>query len=92
MTSLTSPCNQINTSATASYLNDMLQGLEESITDEVTELQSSMSSSASEIETIHTNQHVYIGKALRETTVRQMYALLYNIGVNYIFNINRVSK
>ena len=78
-----------NTSATVSYLNDMLEGLEESITDEVT--QSSMTSSASETETNHTKQHVYIGKAPRETTVGGMYALLYKIGVKYIFNIKRVS-
>ena len=68
----------------------MLEGLEESITDEVT--QSSMSSSASETETNHTKQHVYIGKAPRETTVGEMYALLYNIGVKDICNIKRVSK
>ena len=72
------------------YLNDMLEGLEESITDEVT--QSSRSSSASETETNHTKQHVYIGKTPRETTVKEMFALLYNIGVKYIFNIKRVSK
>ena len=79
-----------NTSATVSYLNDMLEGLEESITDEVT--QSSRSSSASETETNHTKQHVYIGKTPRETTVKEMFALLYNIGVKYICNIKRVSK
>ena len=81
-----------NTSAAASYLNDMLEGLEESITDGATPLQSSMSSSASEMESNHTNQNVYIGKAPRETTVEEMYALLYNIGVKDIFNIKRVNK
>ena len=70
----------------------MLQGIEESIIDEVTQSQSSMSSSASETEINHTNQHVYIGKAPREATVGEMYALLYNIGVKDIFNIKRVSK
>ena len=60
-----------NTSATVSYLNDMLEGLEESITDEVA--QSSRSSSASETETNHTKQHVYIGKTPRETTVKEMF-------------------
>ena len=79
-----------NTSATVSYLIDMLEGLEESITDEVA--QSSRSSSASETETNHTKQHVYIGKTPRETTVKEMFALLYNIGVKYIFNIKRVRK
>ena len=39
-----------NTSAIVSYLNDMFEGLEESITDGATPLQSSMSSSASEME------------------------------------------
>ena len=81
-----------NTSATVSYLNDMLGGggLQESITYEVT--QSSRSSSASETETNHTKQHVYIEKTPRETTVKELFALLYNIGVKYIFNIKRVSK
>ena len=79
-----------NTSATTLYFNEMLEGLEESIIDDVS--QSSMSSSALETETNHTNQHVYIGKAPRETTVGDMYALLYNIGVKDIFNIKRVSK
>ena len=51
-----------------------------------------MTSSASETETNHTKPHVYIGKAPRETTVEEMYALLYNIGVQDIFNIERVSK
>ena len=81
-----------NTSATASYLNDMLEGLEESITDGATPLLSSRSSSASEMETNHTNQNVYIGKASRKTTVEEMYALVYNIGVKDIFNIKRVNK
>ena len=75
-----------NTSATVSYLNDMLEGLEESITDEVT--QSNRSLSASETETNHTKQHVYIGKTPREATVKEMFALLYK----YIFNIKKVSK
>ena len=81
-----------NTSATASYLNDTFEGLEESITAGATPSQSSMSSSASEMETNHTNQNVYIGKAPREITVEEMYALLYNIGVKDIFNIQRVNK
>ena len=52
----------------------MLEGLEESITDEVTQSQSSMSSSVSEMEINHTNQQVYIGKAPRETIGVEMYA------------------
>ena len=68
----------------------MLEGLQKSVIAEVSH--SSMSSSALETETNHTKQHVYIGKAPRETTVGEMYALLYNIGVKDIFNIKRVSK
>ena len=81
-----------NISATASYINDVLEGLEESITDEATPSQYSMSSATSEMKTNHASQHVYIGKAPRETTVGEMNSLLYTIDVKDTFDIKRVSK
>ena len=90
MTSLIYPCNQITPVQQSHTSMICLGGLEESITDEV--IQSSRSSSASETETNHTKQHVYVGKAPRKTTVREMFALLYNIGVKDIFTIRGRSK
>ena len=88
MTSLTYPCNQI-TQVQQPHTSMICWGIRG--INEATPSQSSMSSSSSEMETNHTNQNVYIGKAPRETTVEEMYALLYNIGVKDIFLTTRES-
>ena len=79
-----------NTSATVSYLNEMLDDMvvESCDNDDIASI--STLSSESHIQSDH--QHVYIGNTSVGTTRDELFALLCHIGVKDIINIDTVSR
>ena len=79
-----------NTSATVSYLNEMLDDMAVESYDNDDIASNSNMSSESHIPSDH--QHVYIGNTSVGTTRDELFALLCHIGVKNIINIDTVSK